>query len=98
MQAIISTANREGLIELARELQTLKVTIFSTGGTARYLQDAQIEEPIPPHVMVSSISGTVAKVRYFLWLLMDSLLVSCVRDRVLRPCTFATWRTVPHRI
>ena len=43
MQAIISTANREGLIELARELQTLKVTIFSTGGTARYLQDAQIE-------------------------------------------------------
>jgi phosphoribosylaminoimidazolecarboxamide formyltransferase/IMP cyclohydrolase len=43
MQAILSTANREGLIELARELQTLKVTIFSTGGTAKHLQDAQIE-------------------------------------------------------
>ncbi len=43
MQAIVSVANREGLIELARELQTLKVSIFSTGGTARYLQDAQIE-------------------------------------------------------
>jgi phosphoribosylaminoimidazolecarboxamide formyltransferase/IMP cyclohydrolase len=42
MQAILSVANREGLIELARELQTLKVSIFSTGGTARYLQDAQI--------------------------------------------------------
>src|SRR5258708_9575469 len=43
MQAILSTANREGLIELARELQTLKVTIFSTGGTAKHLQNAQIE-------------------------------------------------------
>jgi len=43
MQAILSTANREGLIELARELQTLKVAIFSTGGTAKHLQDAQIE-------------------------------------------------------
>jgi len=43
MQAILSVANREGLIELARELQTLKVSIFSTGGTARYLQDAQID-------------------------------------------------------
>lgn len=43
MRAILSVANRDGLIELARELQTLKVTIFSTGGTARYLQDAQIE-------------------------------------------------------
>lgn len=43
MQAIVSAANREGLIELARELQTLNVRIFSTGGTARHLQDAQIE-------------------------------------------------------
>ena len=43
MQAILSVANREGLIELARELQTLNIAMFSTGGTARHLQDAQIE-------------------------------------------------------
>ena len=43
MQAIVSVANREGLIELARELQIRNVTIFSTGGTARHLRDAQIE-------------------------------------------------------
>lgn len=42
MQAILSVANREGLIELARALEAQKVTMFSTGGTARYLQDAQI--------------------------------------------------------
>jgi phosphoribosylaminoimidazolecarboxamide formyltransferase/IMP cyclohydrolase len=43
MRAILSVANRDGIIELARELQTLNVTIYSTGGTARHLQDAQIE-------------------------------------------------------
>ena len=42
MQAILSVANRDGIVELARELQTLNVTIFSTGGTARHLQDANI--------------------------------------------------------
>jgi phosphoribosylaminoimidazolecarboxamide formyltransferase/IMP cyclohydrolase len=42
MQAIVSVANREGLIELTRELQARQVNIFSTGGTARYLQEAQI--------------------------------------------------------
>src|SRR5581483_8654347 len=42
MRAILSVANREGLLDLARQLQTLKVSIFSTGGTARYLQDEQI--------------------------------------------------------
>jgi phosphoribosylaminoimidazolecarboxamide formyltransferase / IMP cyclohydrolase len=42
MQAILSVANRDGIVELARELQTLNVTIFSTGGTAQHLQDANI--------------------------------------------------------
>jgi len=47
MQAIVSVANRAGIIELARELQTLHVTIYSTGGTAKHLQDAEIAvEPI----------------------------------------------------
>lgn len=47
MRAIISTANREGLIELARELKSHDVTIFSTSGTASALSEAGIEaEPI----------------------------------------------------
>ena len=47
MRAIISAANREGLTELARELQSHDVTIFSTRGTAEALRTAGIEaEPI----------------------------------------------------
>jgi phosphoribosylaminoimidazolecarboxamide formyltransferase/IMP cyclohydrolase len=42
MQAIVSVANRDGLIALARELQAQNVKIFSTGGTAGYLYDADI--------------------------------------------------------
>ena len=33
MRAIISVANRDGLIELARELQSYDVDLFSTSGT-----------------------------------------------------------------
>jgi phosphoribosylaminoimidazolecarboxamide formyltransferase/IMP cyclohydrolase len=39
MQAIISVANRDGLIEFGRELQSQGVTIYSTSGTLRALQD-----------------------------------------------------------
>ena len=42
MRAIISVANRDGLTELARELQTHGVTIFSTSGTAQALHTAGI--------------------------------------------------------
>jgi len=42
MRAIISVANREGLPELARELQNHGVAIFSTSGTLDALQEAQI--------------------------------------------------------
>jgi len=52
MQAIVSVANREGLIELANALRAHTVQLFSTGGTARYLQDAQIE--VQP---VSALTG-----------------------------------------
>lgn len=38
MQAILSTANYEGIVELARELQTHSVKIFATGGTKKTLQ------------------------------------------------------------
>src|SRR5436309_1705666 len=52
MQAIISTAKRDGLTELARELQAHDVTIFSTSGTASALKAEDIEaEP------VSSLTG-----------------------------------------
>ena len=43
MQAIISAAKRDGLTELARELQAHDVTIFSTSGTANALKAEGIE-------------------------------------------------------
>src|SRR5215469_3568426 len=42
MQAILSTANYEGVVELARELQTYDVKIFATGGTKKTLQGGGI--------------------------------------------------------
>src|SRR5215471_6629278 len=47
MRAIISTAKRDGLTALARELQTHTVTIFSTSGTASALKAEGIDaEPV----------------------------------------------------
>ena len=47
MRAIISTAKRDGLTELARELQVRDVSIFSTSGTASALKAEGIEaEPV----------------------------------------------------
>jgi phosphoribosylaminoimidazolecarboxamide formyltransferase / IMP cyclohydrolase len=43
MRAIISVANRDGLIELAHELQSHGVTIFSTSGTLSALQAEGVE-------------------------------------------------------
>jgi len=43
MRAIISVATREGLPELARDLQKHGVNIFSTSGTLNYLKTAGIE-------------------------------------------------------
>src|SRR5260370_29801168 len=47
MRAIISVANREGLAELARALQSQNTSIFSTTGTAGALKAKGIEvEPV----------------------------------------------------
>jgi phosphoribosylaminoimidazolecarboxamide formyltransferase/IMP cyclohydrolase len=47
MRAIITTAKRDGLTELARELTSHDITIFSTSGTASALSEASIvAEPI----------------------------------------------------
>ncbi len=43
MRAIISVANRAGVVELARELHAQNVTIFSTSGTLKVLQDAGMQ-------------------------------------------------------
>ena len=43
MRAIISVANREGIVALGRELQTHGVSIFSTSGTASVLREAGVE-------------------------------------------------------
>jgi phosphoribosylaminoimidazolecarboxamide formyltransferase / IMP cyclohydrolase len=42
MQAIVSTANYDGVVELVHELQTHHVTVFATGGTRKTLQEAGI--------------------------------------------------------
>src|SRR5260370_34657477 len=52
MRAIISVANRDGLTELARALQSQNVTIFSTSGTANALSTAGIEVEL-----VSTLTG-----------------------------------------
>lgn len=43
MQAILSTANYEGIVELARALQEHQVTIFATGGTQKTLREGGIQ-------------------------------------------------------
>ena len=37
--ALISVYNKEGLIPILRELKKLNITIFSTGGTEKYIKD-----------------------------------------------------------
>ncbi|MFW5982295.1 MAG: bifunctional phosphoribosylaminoimidazolecarboxamide formyltransferase/IMP cyclohydrolase [Halanaerobiaceae bacterium] len=42
-RALISVSNKEGIVELARELEKLGIEIISTGGTARKIKEAGIE-------------------------------------------------------
>lgn len=47
MQAILSTANYAGIVELARELQKHEVKIFATGGTQKVLREGgMLVEPV----------------------------------------------------
>ncbi len=47
MRAILSAANREGLVELAQRLRARGVTLFSTSGTGNALQEAGVAvEPV----------------------------------------------------
>jgi phosphoribosylaminoimidazolecarboxamide formyltransferase/IMP cyclohydrolase len=39
-QALLSVSDKQGIVEFARELHTLGVTLLSTGGTAKALRDA----------------------------------------------------------
>lgn len=43
MRAIMSVANREGIVALGRELQTHDVNLFSTSGTASVLKEAGVK-------------------------------------------------------
>lgn len=43
MRAIISVSNKSGLVDFARQLQELKVEIFSTGGTRKSLSEAGLK-------------------------------------------------------
>ena len=42
-QALISVSDKSGVVEFARGLERLGVTLLSTGGTARLLRDAGVE-------------------------------------------------------
>ncbi len=58
MRAIISVANREGIIDLARALQARSVTIFSTSGTAAALGESGIPaQPISSLINFPEILG-----------------------------------------
>ncbi|HEX7737579.1 MAG TPA: bifunctional phosphoribosylaminoimidazolecarboxamide formyltransferase/IMP cyclohydrolase [Ktedonobacteraceae bacterium] len=52
MQAILSTANYEGIVELARELQKHSVKIFATGGTRKTLLDGGVQAEV-----ISALTG-----------------------------------------
>jgi phosphoribosylaminoimidazolecarboxamide formyltransferase/IMP cyclohydrolase len=41
-RAVISVSNKKGVVELAKELNTMGVELLSTGGTAKALRDAGI--------------------------------------------------------
>ncbi len=51
-RALLSVSNKDGIVDLARGLEKLRVEIISTGGTARILRDAGIEV-----IDVSEITG-----------------------------------------
>lgn len=41
-RAVISVSNKKGIVELAKELNTMGIELLSTGGTAKALRDAGI--------------------------------------------------------
>jgi len=43
MRAILSVSNKSGLVDFARQLQEMKVEIFSTGGTRKSLSEAGLK-------------------------------------------------------
>ncbi|MDD5495070.1 MAG: bifunctional phosphoribosylaminoimidazolecarboxamide formyltransferase/IMP cyclohydrolase [Dehalococcoidia bacterium] len=43
MRAILSVSNKSGIVDFARQLQDLKVDIFSTGGTKKSLSEAGLK-------------------------------------------------------
>ncbi len=51
-RALISVSDKEGVVDLARNLKEMGIEILSTGGTARTLQDAGI-----PVIEVSQYTG-----------------------------------------
>lgn len=70
MRAIISAANREGLEELARELVSNNVTIYSTSGTASFLRasHARASHQGILQVVEGAVGCAGCKIGYSLWL------------------------------
>ena len=51
-RALVSVSDKTGIVEFCRELSTMGVEIFSTGGTLRTIQDAGV-----PAASISTITG-----------------------------------------
>jgi len=51
-RALISVSDKTGIVEMARELQSMGVDIISTGGTAKTLSDAGIKV-----INISDVTG-----------------------------------------
>jgi phosphoribosylaminoimidazolecarboxamide formyltransferase / IMP cyclohydrolase len=43
MRAILSVSNKQGLVDFAKQLEGLKITVYSTGGTKKSLVDAGLK-------------------------------------------------------
>ena len=62
MRALLSVANRDGISELARELQALGVEMFATDGTREYLAADGIDvAPVSELTHVPSLVGGQVK-------------------------------------
>ena len=61
-QALISVSDKTGIIELAQGLNQLGITILSTGGTAKLLQDEGI-----PVTEVSDYTGFPETIQSWPW-------------------------------
>ena len=52
--ALISVSDKKGIVDFAKSLSELGIEIYSTGGTAKQLEDSGINEGVPVPGILSS--------------------------------------------